>query len=142
MAGFAGTWINQYESVMVLNVAATGVVTGTYESKVPVSLPPLPLHGCVYGDLITFYVKWKDSAQGIDYKSITSWVGQLAPDQDGNEIIQTLWHLVQDIPDADEEEYIYRQVLNGSDWFYPEGSAPPPHPTKPLQGSTPTIRKK
>jgi len=128
MPSFAGLWHNEYNSEMDLSVDASGVVTGTYITHVPIVSPPMRLYGCVYGDLITFFVKWEDASQGIDWESITSWVGQLAPDLSGTEILQSLWHITQEIPDADEPLFIYKQILTGADMFT-RGAAPvTPHP--------------
>ena len=108
---FSGRWRNQYGSKMVLKVAA-GNVTGSYESAVSGEGSPVtgPLCGFVNGDLISFTVNWPSAA-------ITAWVGQLVNDN-GNDVIATLWQMTVNIPDAQEPTGMWQSVFAGADRFH------------------------
>ena len=113
---FAGTWINELGSQMTLNVSGDNV-SGTYTSKVSGEqvdagpTPPRPLVGFVNGDLISFIVNW-----GTQYNSLTAWVGQLTA-ENGTDVIKTLWHLTQNIEDANEPTGLWHSILAGADEF-------------------------
>jgi hypothetical protein len=107
---FSGWWRNQMKSTMDLAVSGNDV-TGTYTSAASSSGGPTvgSIKGYVSGDLISFVVLWEKG-------SMTAWVGQLV-DEDTAPRIKTLWHLVTNIPDDDEGEYLWLSVFAGADEF-------------------------
>jgi Avidin family len=117
---FDGDWVNELGSQMTLKVSGSNVA-GTYTSKVsrePSSggtgggpTPASPLVGDVNADLISFVVNW-----GSQFDSLTAWVGQLTSDN-GVETIRTLWHLTQNVEDADEPTGLWHSILAGADNF-------------------------
>ena len=110
---FSGKWINQIESTMTLTVNGSDV-TGEYESKTSISgagggkIKGI-LKGYVAGDLISFTVLWPRG-------SITAWVGQMV-DEKTTPRIKTLWHLVTEVPDAKEPDYLWTSTFTGADEF-------------------------
>src|SRR5438876_11195912 len=68
-----------------------------------------PLTDLVADDIISVSVLWPTTPE-----SITSWVGQII-DVNGVPTLGTLWHLVQNIPDAKEATELWTTVLAGSD---------------------------
>src|SRR5579864_8906572 len=86
-ASFAGVWKNEYKSTMTLTVTGN-MLSGAYTSKVSGANKETrgTLTGYTNGDLISFVVRWDESA------SITAWVGHLVV-EDGTEAIETLWQL-------------------------------------------------
>lgn len=121
---WSGTWYNQLNSRMDLTVdVATRAVSGTYYSSRSANDTPTEgkITGFVEKDIISFVVDWNK------YESMTAWVGQLLDDGAG-EYLHTLWHLVMNIPETDEKEDGWSDVLAGSDRF--SRTAPPiPTPT-------------
>ncbi len=111
---FGGVWINELGSEMTLTVTGDHI-GGTYTSKVSGgggSTPPRPLVGFKNGDLIAFVVNW-----GSPYSSLTAWVGQHTI-ENGAEVIKTLWHLTQNVADADEPSGLWHSILAGADEFW------------------------
>jgi hypothetical protein len=111
-ARFDGTWENQMGSVMSLQVNGTDV-TGTYTSASsgqghggPITGP---LKGYAKGDLISFLVLWPTGSQ-------TAWTGQMT-DEEGPDRIETLWHLVTDTAEDDEDLYFWKSTYAGADVF-------------------------
>jgi avidin family protein len=115
---FSGTWHNQHASLMELSVGADGRVAGTFASGVGCPRPSehFPLVGFVCGDLITFSVSFGA------HRSMTAWVGQHTA-EDGVERIDTLWHMVVDIDDAEEAAWLWSGVRSGADTFVRERAA-------------------
>jgi hypothetical protein len=109
-ADFAGRWYNQMGSTMDLVVEGT-TVTGAYESLARSEAPPVvgELKGYAVGDLISFMVLWGDS--------ITAWVGQMIDEDTDTAKIRTLWHMVTEVPDADEPKYLWTSTYAGADEF-------------------------
>ena len=89
-----------------------GAIKGSYMSPVSSEGTPIvgELTGWINGDLISFVVKWPSAA-------ITSWVGQII-NENGYDIIPTLWHLVVNIPDAEEPTGMWKSIYTGSDRFH------------------------
>ena len=87
-------------------------VTGTYTSASSGAGGPVtgPLKAYVSGDLISFLVLWPGG-------SMTAWVGQLV-DEQTDPRIKTLWHLVTNIPDADEPNKLWMSTFTGADEFH------------------------
>lgn len=108
---FSGRWINQMASVMDLTINGN-VVSGTYYSASSSGGPPVSgaIAGVTVDDLIAFTVLWTQSG------SITSWTGQLI-EQNGVEKIRTLWHLVTNVPDDDEDDKFWMSTWAGADEF-------------------------
>lgn len=108
---FNGRWRNQMASFMDLAVSGS-TVTGTYNSSS--SAAGGSVHGAVtgvtVGDLISLTVLWTQSG------SITSWTGQLI-DERGAPKLRTLWHLVTNIPDAQEPGKFWMSTWAGADEF-------------------------
>lgn len=108
---FSGRWRNQMNSIMDLTVHGN-TVTGTYNSASSSGGPPVQgaITGVTAGDLIAFTVLWTQSG------SITSWTGQLV-DEAGVETLRTLWHLVTNVPDANEPDKFWMSTWAGADEF-------------------------
>lgn len=110
---FSGHWVNQMKSTMELTITGSDV-TGTYESSTSAVDPTGgsikgALKGYIAGDLISFTVLWP-------HGSITAWTGQMVDDKTAPRI-KTLWHLVTEIPDADEEKQLWKSTFAGADDF-------------------------
>jgi len=108
---FSGNWKNQLGSTMTLIVNGQKL-SGTYQSTVSGGGGTIrgDLVGFVDGDLIAFTVNWTSPA------SLTSWTGQLV-NENGRDVIKTLWLLVQNIPDANEPTGLWQSTFTGSDLF-------------------------
>lgn len=114
---FTGTWYNQLGSSMTIKVAR-GSVSGTYHTGVGEPKPEdaFDIVGLVYDDLISFIVRWKNATK--DFGSMTAWVGQMTKDDDGQaDRVDTLWHLVRNVPDEDEPKKLWGSVVAGADRF-------------------------
>lgn len=107
----SGIWKNQLGSKMTLTLQGKSI-KGTYDSPVSSAGNPIvgQLVGWVNGDLVSFTVNWPSAA-------ITSWVGQIINDQ-GHDVIVTLWHLVTNIPDAQEPTGMWKSTFTGADRFH------------------------
>jgi hypothetical protein len=111
-AGFAGKWKNQYGSVAEFTVTGSDV-TGTYTSAVSSGGGSIsgPIVGHTTGDIISFAVLWPSAKP-----SITTWAGQVI-DDNGSEVLKTLWYLVTDIQDASEPTGLWAATYAGADEF-------------------------
>lgn len=108
---FSGHWTNQMLSTMDLTVMGNAV-TGSYTSTSSGNGPPITsddLKGFIAGDMISLLVLWPGG-------SMTAWVGQLVNESTAP-TLRTLWHLITDIPDADEDEALWKSTLAGADEF-------------------------
>ncbi|PHV51370.1 avidin [Janthinobacterium sp. BJB301] len=105
-----GHWKNQMGSTMELQLNGSDL-SGTYVSSSSSAGGPIkgPLKGYAAGDRAAFVVMWPGG-------SITTWAGQIVNDQK-NPTIKTLWHLVTDVPDADEPTKFWQSTLAGADEF-------------------------
>lgn len=108
---FSGRWRNQMASFMDLAVNGS-TVTGTYNSASSAGGGSVQgaITGVTVGDLIAFTVLWTASG------SITSWTGQLIDEASGPKL-RTLWHLVSNIPDANEPDKLWMSTWAGADEF-------------------------
>jgi Avidin family len=108
---FTGTWSNDLDSEMTLQLDENKV-TGKYKTAVgqPSKSEEFDLVGWAFGDQITFTVDFSK------YGSITAWVGQHTF-HTGEEVIHTLWHLTQNIPDAKEKEWLWSGIKAGANQF-------------------------
>jgi uncharacterized protein (DUF2147 family) len=109
---FAGKWKNQYGSTADIQVKGSEV-SGTYTSLVSSTNKTIsgPIRGYLSGDIIALTVLWPAKAG-----SITAWVGQVV-DVKGTQTLKTLWHLVVNIPDADEKTGLWTSIYCGADDF-------------------------
>ena len=108
---FTGRWRNQMNSFMDLAITGSSV-TGLYNSASSSGGAPVQgvINGVTIGDLIAFTVLWLPSG------SITSWTGQLV-EEGGVQTIRTLWHLVTNIPDDNEDDKFWMSTWAGADEF-------------------------
>jgi hypothetical protein len=118
-AAWIGRWYNQMGSYMDLKLANDEITAGssytTKTSGAGGSLTSKKMCGYVEGDLISLLVLWPGGSQ-------TAWTGQLVDDVT-NPRIKTLWHLVTEIPDADEPTKLWMSTFTGADEF--TRTAPP-----------------
>lgn len=110
---FDGTWKNRLDSEMELSSDKSGKIIGKYRTGVgkPTSTEEFDLNGFISGDLIVFCVNFGK------YGSLTSWAGQHTVDEADNEKIYTLWHLVRNVKDEDEDEKLWASILAGSNEY-------------------------
>jgi hypothetical protein len=107
----AGRWTNEYGSTVALEIDGDRIF-GSYTSAVGADTPVGgPVTGFVRGDIVAFSVLWPPAM-----RSITSWVGQVV-EVEGVPVLKTLWHLVVDIPDAEEPTGLWTTVHCGADTF-------------------------
>ncbi|MBY3565705.1 avidin/streptavidin family protein [Rhizobium laguerreae] len=108
---FDGEWRNQLGSRMLLTVSGASL-RGEYYSAVSGGGSPIrgDLTGFVNGDLISFVVNWPSAA-------VTAWVGQVINDN-GNELIETLWQMTTNVPDNQEPTGMWQSVFAGTDRFH------------------------
>jgi hypothetical protein len=106
----AGRWVNEHGSVAELTVEGDRI-GGTFMTTVGSVKLTGPISGFVRGDIVAFSVLWPESTH-----SLSAWVGQLV-DHQGEPALKTSWHLVVDIPDAEEPAGQWATVLTGSDTF-------------------------
>ncbi|WP_456639310.1 avidin/streptavidin family protein [Bradyrhizobium sp. USDA 10063] len=111
---FSGHWVNELGSHMELSIGGNAV-SGTYTSIVSSDGQQIsgPVTGYVAGDVIAFAVLWP-----LATPSITCWVGQITVQADGTVKLQTLWHLIVDVPDAQDPNGIWTPIHAGSDIFH------------------------
>jgi len=110
---FTGKWCNQHNSEMDLTICADGLISGIFTTSVQGREPEhFPLTGFACRGLISFCVRFEEHA------CVTSWVGQLAPTNEHNEIeaLHTLWHMTVDLGDS-LPEFSYKSFLSGADQF-------------------------
>ena len=111
---FDGTWTNRLGSVMELKVdESTRMVSGEYRTAVGEPDPDevFAITGFVQGDLLTFCVDFDH------HSSLAAWTGQATSDN-GQLVIRTLWHLVNDVEDPLEPMNIWGSIRTGSDEFH------------------------
>lgn len=110
---FNGKWKNRLNSEMELNVDTNGDILGKYRTGVgqPSPVEEFDLKGFVSGDLIVFCVNFGR------YGSLTSWSGQHTQDENGNEVIYTLWHLAKNVPDEDEPDKLWASIWAGANEY-------------------------
>ena len=108
---FHGVWENDRGS-QVNFIEAAGHLSGYYQTSVgqPDKSQKFPLTGFTQGDQITFTVNFGA------YGSMTSWTGQMSEDASGA-YIKTLWHLTRDVPDAKEDDDMWKSITAGASTF-------------------------
>ncbi|KAM3848683.1 avidin-like [Vipera latastei] len=98
-----GSWTNDLESTMEINVDKTGMFSGLYRTKVSSSgksIPPSPLQGIQHqGHQPTFgfTVSWDVTG------STTVFVGQCLVDKNGQEQLKTIWLLRSKVEFASDD---------------------------------------
>lgn len=109
---FNGKWRNELHSEMTLTVDGQGNVTGKYKTGVGTPAPSeeFDLVGFASGDLLSFTVNFGA------YASLTSWSGQHT-EQNGTEMIKTMWLLARNVNDPNEPRSLWGAVLTGHDNF-------------------------
>jgi len=109
---FSGHWVNELHSSMDLTIHGTSV-SGRYTSAVSGEGGTVsgPITGYLAGDVIAFSVLWPGTTP-----SITSWVGQLVT-ENGAQTLDTLWHLILSVPDAQDPNSIWTTIHSGADSF-------------------------
>lgn len=88
---FAGTWVNERGSAMVLE-QEEGRISGRYVTRLGHEVVTEDLHpvvGLANGSTIGFVVGWPAA------DSVTSWAGRVETDAEGNATLHTVWHLVR-----------------------------------------------
>jgi hypothetical protein len=114
--GPGGTWYNELQSQMILNVSPTGELTGTYDSQVGHAPGPQPLVGKIdmtavdNSQVLGWVVRWNNPAKPLD--AVTVWCGQYQI-INGEEVITTQWLLTEATDVADDWE----STLIGHDLF-------------------------
>ena len=110
---FQGKWKNRLDSEMELAVDTNSDLTGKYRTGVgqPKPTEEFDLKGFVSGDLIVFCVNFGR------FGSLTSWAGQHTRDDNGNEVIYTLWHLARNVRDEDEPDELWAGILAGANEY-------------------------
>ena len=108
---FTGTWKNQRDSTLELRVVG-GIVSGRFESGVGDDGQPLwvEVSGRVLEDVITF------NAVYPRHQTVVAWVGQHTVES-GVEKIKTHWIHTTNIPDDQEQEWMWFANRIGSDVF-------------------------
>lgn len=112
MVDFSGTWKNQNESKLELRQLPDNRIEGRFESGVGDDGREqwVEVSGYAVGDILTFHAAYPA------YKTIVSWVGQHTSDN-GVARIKTQWLHVSDIPDDQEQEWMWFTNRIGADDF-------------------------
>lgn len=110
-ANFSGSWKNQNESTLELNVNGNDV-SGRFESGVGDDGQTLwvDVEGRILDDLITF------NAVYSDFGTVVTWAGQLIA-TDGREEIRSHWLHMTNIPDEMEKKWMWYTNRIGADVF-------------------------
>jgi hypothetical protein len=88
---FAGNWVNERGSVMILEQDADRI-SGRYITRLghdAVTGSGHPVVGFANGTTVGFVVGWPAA------NSVTSWAGRLEIDAEGGATLHTVWHLVR-----------------------------------------------
>jgi hypothetical protein len=88
---FAGTWVNERGSAMVLEQEGNRII-GRYVTQLghdAVTGDAHPVVGFANGSTIGFVVSWPAA------DSVTSWAGRVETDAEGNVTLHTVWHLAR-----------------------------------------------
>lgn len=108
---FTGTWKNQLNSKLELHVTG-GIVSGRFESGVgdDGKVIWVEVSGRVLDDVITF------NAVYPNYGTVIAWVGQHT-EEGGVGRIKTHWIHATNLPDAQEQAWMWFSNRIGSDTF-------------------------
>ena len=108
-----GTWHNQHNSEIHLEIDKSGKVTGFFRTALTAEgLQEFPLTGFAVDDVIGFCVRFQNHA------CVTCWSGHLAavPGDGATEALHTLWHMTVEVGKT-EEEKLWKSTIAGSDTF-------------------------
>ena len=110
-ANFNGTWKNQNSSTLELKESG-GIISGRFESGVGDDglVTWVDISGRVLDDVITFNALYRK------YGTVISWVGQLT-EVSGTDVIKTQWLHATNIPDHQEQAWMWFSNRIGSDTF-------------------------
>jgi len=115
-----GTWINQNGSTVTFEAADDGTISGTYVSRKgrAASGRRYPLRGLINGEVLNFLVDWQ--GDGHNLGAITSFSGRLAREPDGQDVIHTLWILVRQWEDSEQQKPTgpWNAFLTNADVFH------------------------
>jgi hypothetical protein len=110
-------WTNQSGSTLYIEeISPNGQFSGQYINRAQGTgcrNLPYPMTGALYGNAVTFTVKWQGAQQSCN--SITSWTGFISGSEIVGELkISTQWQLVVN------GSTNVNQIITGSDTFMPE----------------------
>jgi len=108
---FTGTWKNQHDSTLELNVL-NGIVSGRFESGVGDDNQTLwvAVSGRTIEDVITFNAVFEK------YCTVVAWVGQHT-EENGVGKIKTHWLHATNVDDSEEKYWMWSSNRIGSDVF-------------------------
>ena len=97
----SGAWVNQNGSVLHVQIADSGEVTGWFESGKGRAArgQRYAVVGRANGELLSFLVDFR--TDDLNLGSITSFSGRHARDADGNAQLHTVWVLARGFEDAE-----------------------------------------
>ena len=97
----SGAWVNQNGSVLHVQIADSGEVTGWFESRKGRAArgQRYAVVGRANGELLSFLVDFR--TDDLNLGSITSFSGRHARDADGNAQLHTVWVLARGFEDAE-----------------------------------------
>jgi hypothetical protein len=111
---FAGTWVNERGSAMILEQQGDRI-SGCYVTRIgheDVAERNHPVVGVANDTTIGFVVAWPAAG------SVTSWAGRIDTDADGNATLHTMWHLVRSVSGEPPRELgIWESFLTNSSVF-------------------------
>jgi hypothetical protein len=112
MVDFTGSWRNQHGSMLELRQLGGGAVDGRFESGVgdDGQTKWVEVSGRAQGDLITFHAAYPE------YSTLVTWIGQHT-EENGVGLLNTHWLHVSDIPDAQEQQWMWFSNRIGFDVF-------------------------
>jgi hypothetical protein len=118
MRDLGGQWRNQNGSLLHLDVAADGTLSGWFESaRGRAALGRrYRLHGCALGELASFVVPFRDD--GADLAAITTFTARWYEDARG-EHLHALWVLSREYEDAAQSRrtQLWNTFLTNHDVF-------------------------
>ena len=108
---FNGTWKNQNKSTLELKEVG-GIISGRFESGVgdDGQVVWIDVSGRVLDDVITFNALYQK------YGTVVSWVGQMTKES-ATDVIKTHWLHATNIPDDQEQAWMWSTNRIGSDIF-------------------------
>ena len=133
-----GSWVNQHGSLLNIYLTDGDKLTGTFRSGVGAHDRDEEFNatGMVSDRMITFSVNFEK------HGCLTSWMGHYT-NIDGDESIDSMWHLARIIPEGNEKNILWSGIWTGADRFIrrkendskPEEEFEPPRrlPSHPLK---------
>lgn len=121
----SGRWVNQNGSVLMVEVAEGGAVTGWFESRKGRAArgQRYTVVGRANGELLSFLVDFRTDDHNLG--SITSFSGRHARDANGNAELHTVWVLARGFEDPERTRPTqpWNSFLVNSDVFRSADSA-------------------